>query len=190
MPLCPLRPDHRRTSRQAGPCYDAVCLFRIPVAHQLMATVRQLAPRARLVFHTVDLHHLRIERQARLLDDPWLLSQASEIREQELRAASRADATIVVSRHELEVLRGMLPQANLHFLPYTADPCASAVPFEPRKDILFLGGFHHEPNGDAVRAFVERILPRIHESLPTSFSLWSAATRRQKSRPSLPTESS
>src|SRR5690606_33841084 len=40
-------------------------------------------------------------------------------------------------------------------------PQPMTVPFEARKDILFLGGFGHQPNVDAVKYFVREIWPMV-----------------------------
>jgi glycosyltransferase involved in cell wall biosynthesis len=41
-----------------------------------------------------------------------------------------------------------------------------AAPFEDRKDLMFLGGFNHPPNVDAVTYLVNDILPAIQRRLP------------------------
>ena len=39
-------------------------------------------------------------------------------------------------------------------------------PWEKRSGLLFIGGFSHRPNIDAVRHFVRDVLPLVHDSLP------------------------
>ena len=40
------------------------------------------------------------------------------------------------------------------------------MPFLQRKDIVFVGGFRHPPNGDGVRWFVESVMPLLRQRLP------------------------
>ena len=47
-----------------GRDFDLAIISRADVADRHMETVRRLAPRARIVFDTVDLHFLREEREA------------------------------------------------------------------------------------------------------------------------------
>jgi glycosyltransferase involved in cell wall biosynthesis len=39
-------------------------------------------------------------------------------------------------------------------------------PFGARRDLLFIGGFRHAPNEDAVRFFVDDVLPLVRRELP------------------------
>jgi glycosyltransferase involved in cell wall biosynthesis len=43
---------------------------------------------------------------------------------------------------------------------------ADVPPFGPRRNILFIGGFRHPPNEDAVIYFVEEVLPLVRSELP------------------------
>ena len=43
--------------------------------------------------------------------------------------------------------------------------CASTVPFEERSEILFIGGFDHLPNVDAMLWFCRDIWPLVRQKL-------------------------
>jgi glycosyltransferase involved in cell wall biosynthesis len=89
----------------------------------------------------------------------------------------RADATIVVSTHELAILRELVPGATVHRIPILREPPAPrrrwlqwprsrVATFEPqdpggRRDMLFIGGYEHLPNVDAVLWFVREVWPLI-----------------------------
>ena len=53
-------------------------LCRVEIANRYLDLVRQLVPRARIVFNTVDLHFLRELREAELLDQPELFEGLGE----------------------------------------------------------------------------------------------------------------
>ena len=59
--------------KQHGEDFDLVIISRAEIAARHMATVQRFAPRAKVVFDTVDLHFLREEREAQLKQDPTLL---------------------------------------------------------------------------------------------------------------------
>ena len=67
---------------------------------------------------------------------------------------------------EAEVIRQYLSIDNIVVFPYIAELHRTHVPFEERYDVMFLGGFAHPPNGDAVRHFVSDVWPRLLQRLP------------------------
>ena len=56
--------------------FELVVLCRVEIAHRYLDLVRQLVPRARIVFNTVDLHFLREMRAAELAGKPELVEKA------------------------------------------------------------------------------------------------------------------
>ncbi|MCW2284515.1 glycosyltransferase involved in cell wall biosynthesis/predicted nucleic acid-binding Zn-ribbon protein [Rhodoblastus acidophilus] len=127
-----------------------------------MDAARRLCPNAQLVFNTVDLHFIREERQALINDDPGLLERARGTRERELALAARADAVVVVSEVEKDLLAEIAPTAHVVVIPLIRDFSGGEIPpFEQRRDVAFVGGFSHLPNVDAVNNFLETIWPRV-----------------------------
>ena len=152
---------------EKGRKFKLAILSRCHVASRHMTMVKKLAPRAKVVFDTVDLHYKREERQAELFGDESLSSAAAALKQQELRLALRADLTLVVSPVEKAVLEAENPDfqvevlSNIHPMDNVEPP-----PFDERRDILFIGGFEHPPNVDAVLFFAREILPRVQERIP------------------------
>ena len=152
--------------REHGPRFHAAMLSRHYVASEFLPLLRKHAPQARLLFDTVDLHYLRERRAAELSGDAVALRAALRTRTRELDLIADADATLVVSAVERELLAQDAPQAtvrvlsNLHELGADGPPCAQ------RKDLLFVGGFRHPPNVDAVLWFAHDVFPHIRAALP------------------------
>ncbi len=67
--------------RQHGEVFDLVLIFRFLAAKRHLSTVRRLAPRARVVLHTSDLHFLREKREAELRNDPRILQRAGRMKD-------------------------------------------------------------------------------------------------------------
>ncbi|UPG91124.1 glycosyltransferase family 4 protein [Luteibacter aegosomaticola] len=158
-------PALRWLSRE-GATLDAVMLCRLPVADQYIDVVRRFAPRARTVFDTVDLHFIRERRAADLTGNPTLMRQANRSRERELAMVARCDITLVVSEEERDVLAREAPAANVEVLSNIHDAHGRRHGFGGRHGMLFVGGFGHPPNEDAVRWFVTEVLPRVRGHLP------------------------
>ncbi len=152
--------------KRRGADFDAVMVCRHYVATHYAELVRQYCPKARFLFDTVDLHYLREERAAKVEDDPALAKQAKATRKQELGLISAADITLVVSPTEQTLLASEAPQARVEILSNIHSVPGRRQEFEQRDGILFVGGFQHTPNVDAVQWFVDAVWPRVHHALP------------------------
>ncbi|AJY44006.1 glycosyltransferase [Burkholderia humptydooensis] len=139
---------------------------RIIVARHVIEPLRHDVPGIKIVFGTVDLHYLREERAAILERSPEALEEALLLRRAEIQAVSEADATIVVSRLEGDILRDIVPDANVHRIPIPRLPTRSTRSFDERSGVLFVGGFAHRPNVDAVKFLVKDIWPLVRRRLP------------------------
>jgi glycosyltransferase involved in cell wall biosynthesis len=148
-----------------GKDYDYVFLSRPHVAGPLIRTVRRRCASARIIYDTVDLSFLR-EMRAAEVDGSTTRIDAELTKARELRIASLADSTIVVSTCEANILAEIAPDLDVHVVSNIHDTHPCEVPFGERRDLLFIGGFEHLPNVDAVLWFVGKILPLIHERLP------------------------
>lgn len=152
--------------REHGPRFDVVMLSRHYVAAEFLPLVRRFAPQARVVFDTVDLHFLRELRGAALSGDAGLRRAAERTRDRELALMRQADATLVVSPAERELLATLLPDTEVEVLPNLHELADTGLPFGHRKDLVFVGGFRHPPNVDAVLWFGREIFPRIQAQRP------------------------
>jgi glycosyltransferase involved in cell wall biosynthesis/GT2 family glycosyltransferase len=149
-----------------GARFDLVVLARVTVASSLVDPVRRLCPKATLVFESMDLHFLREQRAAQLSGSPEASRQSKATEKEELETIRRADITLVHSTLEAELLRQRVPEALVYVLPYVLEARGRGAPFSGRRDIVFVGGFKHHPNEDAVAFFVRDIFPRIRRTLP------------------------
>lgn len=152
--------------REHGPRFDVVLLSRHYVAAEFLPLVRRFAPRARVVFDTVDLHFLREMRGAELSGDASLRRAAERTRDRELALIQQADTALVVSPLERDMLATLLPDARVEVLSNLHEVATTGLPFEERHDLVFVGGFRHPPNVDAVRWFGSEVFPLIRARQP------------------------
>lgn len=152
--------------RERGADYDLVILVRAHNAARHIGAVRRHCRNAKVVFHTIDLHFLRERRQAEVEGSAMLARAAERTREMELRTMRLADATIVVSSVEEVMLRREAPDIRLSHIPLLCDAAGRSAGFASRRDILFIGGYEHLPNVDAVLYFAAEIWPLIRTRLP------------------------
>ena len=147
--------------RRHGARFDAVVLCRHYVAREFLPLVRRHAPQARVLFDTVDLHYLRERRAAELSGDPAALRAAARTRRLELDVIERSDVTLLVSEAERAVLAEDAPNAQVEIVSNIHEVAGAGLPFAQRRDLVFVGGFRHPPNVDAVLWFVREVWPRI-----------------------------
>jgi len=152
--------------REHGRRFDSILVCRHYVLREFLPVLRKHAPQARIVFDTVDLHYLRERRGAEIAGDPALARAAERTRVLELDMIARSDATLVVSEIERAILAQDTPQARVEVLSNLHRVAGPGQPFAQRRDLVFVGGFRHPPNVDAVRWFVVDIFPKIRARLP------------------------
>ncbi|MEA2159343.1 MAG: hypothetical protein QOD66_1723 [Solirubrobacteraceae bacterium] len=153
-----------------GPDLDLVLLSRPQTAGRWLDVVREHAPRAKIVYDTVDLHWLREARRAGQepgADGDLVLSpRAATMREMELALIRATDATIVVTESERAQVEADVMGTKVHVLPNINEVRASVLPPQARDGLLFVGGFEHTPNTDAVLTLVREVMPLVWREEP------------------------
>ena len=150
-----------------GPRFDTVLVCRHHVMREMLPLLRRHAPQARVVLDTVDLHYLRERRGAEVMGDAAATRSADRTRTLELDVIARSDATLVVSQAERDLLALDAPQATVEVLPNLHRIGGPGKPFAQRRDLVFVGGFRHPPNADAVHWFVSAVWPLLRMREPT-----------------------
>ncbi|WP_426662740.1 glycosyltransferase [Rhodanobacter aciditrophus] len=160
--LCkPWTPPLATWLKREGSSLDAVMLCRHYVAHPHLELVRRLAPRARILFDTVDLHFLRERRAGEHAGNAALLRQAEASKRRELALIRSCDTSFVVSPAECSLLAAEVPDARIELLSNVHEVFGRRADFASRSGLVFVGGFGHPPNIDAVHWLVEEIYPLI-----------------------------
>ena len=149
-----------------GTEFDLVLMSRHYIAAKHLDTVRELAPDALAVFDTVDLHFLRAERLAELGGGAVARLATRTTRDEELALMRKAEVTLVVSHVEQELLERIEPRARVMVLSNIHEPQGEGKPFEEREGLVFVGGFRHPPNVDAMLWYAAEILPLLRKRLP------------------------
>ncbi len=155
--------------------YDLLVVFRVTNAvGPLQDQLRAHSPNAKLVFNTVDLHFLRLEREAILHRSPEKLDESFRVQQMELAAIARADCSILLSPVEQPLIADLLPRSPTYVIPIARDVPGRAAPFVPRAGILFVGGFRHRPNADAILAFARDVWPLVRRRLAITLGIVGA----------------
>ncbi|MGD1809760.1 tetratricopeptide repeat protein [Dapis sp. BLCC M126] len=133
--------------------------------------VRQHNANAKIIYDTVDLHFLRLKRAWELLPDDYDDKKKMEkewmgTRELELSLARFVDLTVTVTEVEKKVFEkesiskvAVIPTIHTPFAGESKD-------FSERQGLLFIGGYKHLPNVDAVEWLCKSIMPKVWGNLP------------------------
>lgn len=140
---------------------DLVILSRPQVAARLASAVRRLT-RGLAVYDTVDLHFVRMQREADSTGQWRPRLRAVLYRALEPRLTEAMDCTIVVSPDERAELLAHRPSADVVVIP-TVHPRRDDDPPGPaeRRHLVFVGAFRHGPNVDAVAFLLDEVMPLV-----------------------------
>ncbi|MBU2951618.1 glycosyltransferase family 4 protein [Tamlana agarivorans] len=127
--------------------------------------IRDLNKEVTLIYDMVDFHYLRFIREWELKKTDKLKTKAANILELELGNCKAADKIIVISEKDKSSLQNfykdkskMVTIGNLHQFKVRTDAFKG---FSERKNLLFIGGFKHKPNVDAVLWLKNEIMPLV-----------------------------
>jgi GT2 family glycosyltransferase/Flp pilus assembly protein TadD len=154
-----------------GNNYDVAYLSFYWVAQLFIRKIRRRMPAALIYVDSHDIHFLRTKREAELHKDRAHRALAEQTKVEELGVYSRADAVMTVTELDRQALLKELPAATVLLMPNAHDVVPVEKGFEERKDLLFVGGFNHTPNVDAMVYFCREIFPKVRRRIP-DIKLW------------------
>ncbi|HEV2057771.1 MAG TPA: glycosyltransferase [Solirubrobacteraceae bacterium] len=146
-----------------GGVYDLVLLSGADAAASVIDASRRAFPGATIVYDSIDLHFLRQGRKAEVVGGP---SERDYWHAKELECIQRSDLTATVTETEAQIVRSLVPTARTVVLPVVYEPDPSPrLPYDATRDLLFIGGFLHDPNVDAVKYFAREVLPLVSDEI-------------------------
>lgn len=152
--------------KQHGQDFDVVTLCRHYIAIQYIQAVRAANPTAQIWFDTIDLHYLRSRRQFELDGKKSTADRAELAYREEMEVVGQSDLTIVVSEFEVEELAKEVPSARVAVVSNIHEISEFRAERQGREGVVFVGGFQHPPNIDAVEFYAEEIWPLFREQCP------------------------
>jgi glycosyltransferase involved in cell wall biosynthesis/SAM-dependent methyltransferase len=156
---------------EAGQSYEYVILARPDIAEAFLPFIQLYSPTAKLIYDTVDLHYLRMRRSLPLLstdsqvENNILAAASEEYYAKELIISRSSDKVVVVSDVEKKLLAEEDAKLDIVIIPNIHTIATHTPGFSERKGLLFIGGFDHQPNKDAMIFFCKEIMPKIAETL-------------------------
>lgn len=148
--------------------FDYIYLQRPHISIKYIDLVKEYG-RGKIFYFAHDLHHVRLQRDYEVTGNREALEEARKWKKIELELFDKADVGHVVGSYEQGLMQKEFPGKPIRNIPlyiYDKMPERIEKDFSKRKDILFVGGFGHTPNIDAVLWFAKEIYPKILKKYP------------------------
>ena len=120
----------------------------------------------KVIYYGHDLHFLRERREYELTGDREHKESSEYWKTIELSLMHKADMSYYPSEVECAAIHRLdrnIPVKAITAYLWDEFPENTAAEYEKREGLLFVGGFAHPPNADAVLWFVKEIWPKVRE---------------------------
>ena len=145
---------------------DRVLLSRPDVAATHLGAIRRHCA-AHVAYYGHDLHHRRLRAQFAVSGAPSLVAEAARMEHLERWLWRATDTVLMPSSEEAELIAAAEPGARaLAVSPYAFAKFGERRPPPDCADLLFVGGFAHSPNEDAVVWVATEVLPLVRAHVP------------------------
>ncbi|MDD3138290.1 MAG: glycosyltransferase [Lachnospiraceae bacterium] len=154
--------------KENGDIFDYAYLNRPHIAVDYIDVIKKYS-HAKVIYFGHDLHFLREQREYELTGNFASLKSSRSWKKREYALFEKADVIHVVGSFEQEYLQKDFPNKPVRNIPlYIYDePCKDVTyNYEERQNILYVGGFGHPPNIDAVLWFANEVFPKILKKAP------------------------
>lgn len=153
--------------KKYGKVFDFVFISRPTIAIKYIDAIKEFT-RAKILFYGHDLHYLREYRQYQLEQKEELLQYSQKSRQMESGLFETVDVIYYPSQAEIDIIqtefkiKGKARKIALYIFDVFEKP---DYYFNERKDIMFVGGFLHQPNSDAITWFLDEVFPNVCKSV-------------------------
>lgn len=162
---------------------DFVFLNRPHISMKYIDFIKQNT-KAKILYYVQDLHFLREYREYELTGNDEFKKESERWKKIEVDIMSKADVNFTISEDEKKIMNELVPGEKAAVMPvfaYSGLKQDSNEIFE-KKNILFVGGFNHRPNEDAVLWFVDKVWPKFKSQYPESEFIVAGSNPTKKIR--------
>lgn len=148
---------------------DVIYLHRPHISEKYIDFINGLTSKPKTIYFGHDLHYLRLLRQYDIEKKSKLLKEADDWGKREYNLFDKVDLIYYPSEFEVCEIQKARPDLNVKAIPlYIFDKVerTNQYTFDDRTGLLFVGGFNHLPNVDAIHWFCKEIYPKIREAIP------------------------
>ncbi len=124
--------------------------------------------KAKILYYGHDLHFIRELKRYEVDRNKLFLKESEYWKRIEFDLFSKADVVLTLSQSEKKIIQENFPGKEINIMPvfYYENFIENKKDFSRRENIMFVGGFNHTPNIDAVLWFAKEIFPTIQTTIP------------------------
>lgn len=162
---------------------DFVFLNRPHISKKYIDFIKQNT-RAKILYYVQDLHFLREYREYELTGNDEFKKESERWKKIEVDIMNKADVNFTISEDEKKIMNELVPGEKAAVMPvfaYSGLKQERNELFE-KKNILFVGGFNHRPNEDAVLWFVDKVWSKFKSKYPESEFIVAGSNPTKKIR--------
>lgn len=147
--------------------FKIILFNRYEPAARYIDYIQKFSPKSLLVVDSQDIHFLREEREAAVLKRDDLLWKAQQTKKEELATYEKMDVIVTVTDEDRERILAESSDLDVRTIPgHGGYKLIDGSVDSEREDLIFIGGFRHTPNVDAIQYFCKEIFPLIKKELP------------------------
>ena len=161
--------------------FDVFYLNRPHITIKYIDFINELPHKGKVIYYGHDLHFLRTRREYELTNDEDKLKESGEWEKQELYIMRHADINYYPSVLEEEAIHEIDPSIPVKAITAYVFDHFNDISYDSKKreGLLFVGGFGHGPNIDAVLWFVEHIYPEVYARTHAPFYIVGAKAPKE-----------
>ncbi len=146
---------------------DVAYLHRPHIAPPYIEVLNGCKRRPKTIYFGHDLHYLRLARQYEIEGKEVYRRESAEWKQKELALMRSVDLVYYPSQVEVDQILAEDASIPVKAIPlYICHPQPLDYRAVARNGLLFVGGFNHHPNRDAVIWFVTEVMPLIRAEMP------------------------
>lgn len=145
---------------------DSFVLCRPEIADKYIPLIKKAFPDKKIIYFGLDIHHLRLLREADVKNDINMREEAAKLLKLERAIWNESDVSIYLSQEEARSVNELAPKATVAAInPYYFSDLSSLRKPPECQEIIFVAGFNHPPNVDAAIWIARDIFPLIQKEV-------------------------
>lgn len=148
--------------------FDYIYLQRPHISVKHIDIVKEYG-RVKVFYYAHDLHHIREYREYLLTHNEVTLKSSENWEKIEYDLFEKADVGHVVGSYEQEIMQRAFSEKPIRNIPlyiYEDEVSGIEKDFSKKEDMVYVGGFNHPPNEDAVIGFANEVFPKVLNKYP------------------------
>lgn len=153
--------------KENGKYFDYVFAHRMHIAPKYFVDLKKYS-NAKIIYIGHDLQFVKSKKEYEFSNEDEHLRNYEKFKEIETSIFNTVDIIYPFSTYEAPLIQEIVPNKVVRPIPvyFFEDEYNQQNGFNQRKDILFVGGFGHPPNVDAVLWFANEVFPIIQNEIP------------------------